>query len=379
MSIFSAPSFYSQADQDIYNRGFSFIPQEQFRGGAFNFPTDDDNTGGITTLPAKAFTGGGAGERTFAGTTGDLTTNFMDEITNRQNRLNNPSDKFFGFNTMRDQQLTGADAGFYDTIPQERTFAGNIQDFLTPQSADDIIAEGYEPRMKLGILANLIPDRFGTLPRGDQAFIARNMGYTGPTVFGDNQSGLSKDPFGLNTRSGFGNYAERVGEEYASLGESLSGRLADKYGAEFDEETGMFVGSNAAKANQMTRMMRAKYNFYGQQTKQRDADRKAAEEAARAAAAAQGRADLLASKKLTAEQRAQEERNISRVDRAYREDTGGQGGSYSTGESGVQSDGSYNDPFDPGGGEKDGGFIDGTNRRMDFMMGGLADLVDIYD
>jgi len=379
MSIFSAPSFYSQADQDIYNRGFSFIPQEQFRGGAFNFPTDDDNTGGITTLPAKAFTGGGAGERTFAGTTGDLTTNFMDEITNRQNRLNNPSDKFFGFNTMRDQQLTGADAGFYDTIPQERTFAGNIQDFLTPQSADDIIAEGYEPRMKLGILANLIPDRFGTLPRGDQAFIARNMGYTGPTVFGDNQSGLSKDPFGLNTRSGFGNYAERVGEEYASLGESLSGRLADKYGAEFDEETGMFVGSNAAKANQMTRMMRAKYNFYGQQTKQRDADRKAAEEAARAAAAAQGRADLLASKKLTAEQRAQEERNISRVDRAYREDTGGQGGSYSTGESGVQSDGSYNDPFDPGGGEKDGGFIDGTNRRMYYMDGGLADMLEIYD
>ena len=34
---------------------------------------------------------------------------------------------------------------------------------------------------------------------------------------------------------------------------------------------------------------------------------------------------------------------------------------------------------DYGGGEKDGGFIDGTNRRMDFMMGGLADLVDIYD
>ena len=298
MSIFSAPSFYSQADQDIYNRGFSFIPQEQFRGGAFNFPTDDDNTGGLTTLPAKAFTGGGAGERTFAGTTGDLTTNFMDEITNRQNRLNNPSDKFFGFNTMRDQQLTGADAGFYDTIPQERTFAGNIQDFLTPQSADDIIAGGYEPRMKLGILANLIPDRFGTLPRGDQAFIARNMGYTGPTVFGDNQSGLSKDPFGLNTRSGFGNYAERVGEEYSNLGESLSGRLADKYGAEFDEETGMFVGPNAAKANQMTKMMRAKYNFYGQQTRQRDLDRRAAAErlAAEAEAAMKQKAFLDAKK-----------------------------------------------------------------------------------
>ena len=55
-----------------------------------------------------------------------------------------------------------------------------------------------------------------------------------------------------------------------------------------------------------------------------------------------------------------------------------------SGAAGVQRDSSgaevgYNDPFDPGGGEKDGGFIDGTNRRMDFMMGGLADLVDIYD
>ena len=392
MSIFSAPSFYSQADQDIYNRGFSFIPQEQFRGGAFNFPTDDDNTGGITTLPAKAFTGGGAGERTFAGTTGDLTTNFMDEITNRQNRLNNPSDKFFGFNTMRDQQLTGADAGFYDTIPQERTFAGNIQNFLTPQSADDIIAEGYEPRMKLGILANLIPDRFGTLPRGDQAFIARNMGYTGPTVFGDNQSGLSKDPFGLNTRSGFGNYAERVGEEYASLGESLSGRLADKYGAEFDEETGMFVGPNAAKANQMTKMMRAQYNFYGQQTRQRDLDRRAAAErlAAEAEAAMKQKAFLDAKKA----------RNDSDRDNDgvpdYVEDAGGTapGGIYSTdyfGDSspsdsggggggaggGADMGGGSPGSSGPGGSDEMGSFAYGG--RVPYMMGGLADLVDIYD
>jgi len=32
MSIFAAPSFYSQEDQDIYNRGFSFIPQLAYRG-----------------------------------------------------------------------------------------------------------------------------------------------------------------------------------------------------------------------------------------------------------------------------------------------------------------------------------------------------------
>ena len=64
-----------------------------------------------------------------------------------------------------------------------------------------------------------------------------------------------------------------------------------------------------------------------------------------------------------AAQAAQRQSDQARIDRAYREETGGQAGSYATGESGVQSDGSYNDPFDPGGGEKDGGFIDGTNRR----------------
>ena len=160
-----------------------------------------------------------------------------------------------------------------------------------PQSADQIIAEGYTGQSNMpGIMSMVLGsmDKYGELPRGDQAFIARNMGYTGPTVFGENASGLGKDPFGLNVRSALGNYAERVGKEYASLGDSLSGRLADKYGVEFDEETGMFVGSNAAKANQMTKMMRAKYNFYKQQTAQRDADRaaaKAAEEEAAAAAA----------------------------------------------------------------------------------------------
>jgi hypothetical protein len=56
-------------------------------------------------------------------------------------------------------------------------------------------------------------DKFSTLPATDQQFINMNMGYTGPTVFGENSSGLSKDPFGINTRSAFGNYADYV-EDY---------------------------------------------------------------------------------------------------------------------------------------------------------------------
>jgi hypothetical protein len=282
-------------------------------------------------------------------------------------------------------------------IPAEKpTLNRRINDFIyglpftpdKPQTADQIIADGYTDKPSggiLGILSGMV-DQYGSLPRGDQAFIARNMGYTGPTVFGANDSGLSKDIFGMNTRSGFGNYAEAVGKQVDKLGASLGidgaiGGKKDFQGATFNPATGMFesdelTAEQVAELNRRTKMVRAKYKFYTDQTKQRDIDR---QDALDRQIAEQGRADLLASKKLTAEQRAQEERNINRVDRAYREETGGQGGSYSTGESGQQSDGSYNDPFDPGGGEKDGGFIDGTNRRTYYMNGGLADMLEIYD
>ena len=56
MSIFSAPapSFYGKADQAIYDQGFSFIPQEMYRGAfvAPTFPTaPTTTTSGITTVP----------------------------------------------------------------------------------------------------------------------------------------------------------------------------------------------------------------------------------------------------------------------------------------------------------------------------------------
>jgi len=55
-------------------------------------------------------------------------------------------------------------------------------------------------------------------------------------------------------------------------------------------------------------------------------------------------------------QESQRQADQARINRAYREETGGQGGSYATGESGIQRDSrgretGYNDPFDPGGGE----------------------------
>ena len=382
------PYFNNPYDQRVYEAGFKFVPQSKYLQTPFVIPQSDVVAGTSSGIPSINMGSGGGSSAPFTGGITDLTTNFSNIIADRQNRLDNPPDTFFGFKTMRDQQLTGADRGFYPDLGQEQTFAGSLQEFFKPQSADEIIAEGYTPRVNIGILQNLLPDRYDTLSRGDQAFIARNMGYTGPTIFGQYASCLSKDPFGLNTRSAFGNYAERVEVEANKTGDALV-KSAAKRGLTFDKSKGALVDPTTGEVIDeddydatmldffnKTKTLRNKNKFYNQQVVLRDQDRRAALDRQ---IAEQGRANLLANRNLTQAQRDQERSNINRVDRAYREETGGQGGSYATGESGKQSDGSYNDPFDPGGGEKDGGFIDGTNRRMDFMMGGLTDLVDIYD
>jgi len=92
-----------------------------------------------------------------------------------------------------------------------------------------------------------------------------------------------------------------------------------------------------------------------------------------AKAKAKAKADAAAQAQAQASQRQADQ---ARVSRAYREETGGQAGSYAPGGgSGAHaadaSGSTYSDPFDPGGGEAQGGFIDGTNRRRNYLNGGL--------
>ena len=210
----------------------------------------------------------------------------------------------------------------YKTQTQERqnrlTNPNKVQSFINQftgggqRDIGEMIRSGQVDQRKLtgiptvgNIIGKALPDKYFDMSLGDQVFTQAMSGYTGPTVFGENLG--NQDPFGLNVRSGFGNYAEAVGEDFASLRESLTGRLADKYGVEFDEETGMFIGKNAELANKMTNMMRTKFNFRKDQlaAKNRlDAQIKAAEkqrqEAQRiqdelaAAAAARNKAAALA-------------------------------------------------------------------------------------
>ncbi len=245
-------------DQEIRDAGFKYVPQQKYLQNPFELPSPDPVTDqGIVATNAFTNSGGGDGNY-YPGSPNTLVGNYQSIIDARQKRLNNPSNTFLGFNTMKDQQLTGADAGFYDTIPQEMTMMGKVQNFLTPQSAESILEDGYQPKTNIGIISNILGkfDKYGSLPNYDQAFIAQNMGYTGPTVFGDNTSGLSKDPFGINTRSAFGNYGEYVTNAVTDLEAALE-KARSKYNTEED-----FINA--------TKMMRTKLNFYRQKQKERE-------------------------------------------------------------------------------------------------------------
>ena len=140
----------------------------------------------------------------------------------------------------------------------------SIPGFNKPQSARDIMESGYTGTgTGPGILAAILGkfDRYGSLPRANQAFIASRMGYTGPTIFGENTSGLSKDPFGINTRSGFGDYAaftvKRAGELNKSI-EKSKNRWTEKFGSlnAIDPK----YGKTWAEMNEMNLDMQSFYN-----------------------------------------------------------------------------------------------------------------------
>ena len=257
-------------------------------------------------------------------------------------------------------------------IPQGLTLGQRIQNFAydnipfvsRPQTAEQILAQGYQQGSTLPGLSGFLNSisRFNELPRGDQAFIARNTGYRGPTVFGENTGGGNVDPFGLNVTSGFGNYAEAVEKQVDRLDDYFGGEKFDKkYGKDtklqLDEETGLysFVGKNAAEANRMNKMNLARYNFYTNQVNQRNADRRAAEERIQRQAerTRQIQQQLDTGTYGRDDPPDRDRRNVTTASAAR---TSGVGGGGYTQRDSVRD-----------------------SRRGRYMMGGLTDLVDIYD
>ena len=371
----------SPYDQSVYDAGYKYIPQSQYLLNPYAIPqgTENEVPSGIPAVyqstPMGANTMGGAlqaGDINY----GDFSRAGFDAYANRQpsplvddlyqSKLNQ---SFLGFPSYQQQELTGPDMGEYigtgTDVPLELTRAGQIQKSLQGfgqgiQSLGKTIG-GLSPVS--AILSRM--DKFDTLPALDQQFIEQSMGYRGPTVFGENTAGGYVDPFGVNVRSAFGNYAEKVRDEFGSLGESLSGRLSDKYGATFNPETGMFESEDeeaARKANQMTNLMRKKFVFRQQQIKQQEFDKKIAEQ------------------KAEAERQAQMEREQATIDRAraaapdvYREAERqgftNAGGGFSTSAADRAGTSVGSGQFSPS----------SSRGRSGYMDGGIVDMLEIYD
>jgi hypothetical protein len=232
----SMKAYQSFTDQEIANA----IKEAGYELPTSSTPPDSstpsvgDNLG-ITNndrsvaLPIGSVTGSGSG----------LIGDYMAATQERQNRLTNPNKVQSFIN-----KFTGGGQA-------------DIGEMIRTGQIDTRKTSGI-PLGISGLIANILPDKYYDMSLGDQVFTQSQMGYTGPTVFGENPTGNYKDPFGLNTRSAFGNYAEAVGKNFDQLRGTLT---KDREGVTFNEETGLFEGVNADAVNKKTEMIRNKYNF----------------------------------------------------------------------------------------------------------------------
>ena len=384
-------------DQRIRDQGFNFVPFNRFLASPFQAPTGEEAEGNVAPgIPAiyQARSSGVGSGGAYTGGIDDLIRNYELDTRNqyfgsqptplvddlRQSKLDKT---FMGFPSYREidpigpftpynQPMDMSDPGASieniiasQNVPLELTTAGKIQSGLgnIKDTASGIMSNirGFGPIS--AILGSM--DKFNTLPAMDQEFIKRNMGYRGPTVFGDNASGLNKDPFGINTRSAFGNYAEFVGKEAEKLGDTLSatGKVGSKFaGATFNPATGQFeidedsnvnlTPAQLAAINKRTNMLRQRFNFYTQKQKER--------------------LDMIEQNEKNQIAEAKAIQDANRRTAGTSEATGGYQAGYDSDFMEGPGDGR------PGGGSYGGG-ADLSSTMGSFMDGGIVDLVDIYD
>jgi hypothetical protein len=317
-------------------------------------PSVGDNLG-ITNndrsvaLPIGSVTGSG------------LVGDYMAATQDRQNRLTNPNKVQSFINN-----FTGG--GQADIGEMIRT--GQVDTRKTSG-----IPLGIGP-----LLSQILPDKYYDMSLGDQVFTQSQMGYTGPTVFGENPTGNYKDPFGLNVRSGLGNYAEAVGKNFDQLRGTLT---KDRKGVTFNEETGLFEGVNADAVNKQTEMIRNKYNFRKQQLGVKnvlDSKIKAADtqrEKDYAAALEKARLERIAKQQIAdaekaARQRAQEEAIARDIARDMQESNrAGKTGGYQAGYDRDFMDGPSGGGGNTGGSPGSSG-PGGSDSMGSFARGGLA-------
>ena len=336
-----APSFYNLADQNIYNQGFSFIPQEQFRGGAFKIPGDgsvENDTfrqpTGITSLG-----GGGGGGGDYAASLG----------------LGPDSRGYMG----NFQDINFNDR--YSYTPQGITIEdlskpSNIGDFAVTAAPSLSDQSGYirpAPEIFQPQKQNMFQKAFGSIKN------------KAAPIFGGILSAATGIPFlgaGLNALSK--NFEKR----------ELGAGIIDEFGNFYDEDElnkqnalGGYYTEAARSARRRTsrianmlerqrlgkKISAANLAKLQAQEKAQEAARQAAADAMQAENRDRGRGGYQAG-----------------YDSDFMDGPGADGGNDNGGGGSPGSSG-------PGGSDSMGSFAYGG--RVPYMMGGLTDLVDIYD
>ena len=116
------PNFYNAGDQAIYAAGDFFIPQERYRAAPYtvNQPTKPDPSAGIPAIYQAQ--GGGSGG--YTGGISDLTGNFFQTTSDRQDRL-----------TELNRPLQAAQ---FPSFPGAKTAAGSSANMLYNQAFKDL-------------------------------------------------------------------------------------------------------------------------------------------------------------------------------------------------------------------------------------------------
>ena len=371
MSIFSAPSFYGAADRAIYDAGNFFIPQEQYRG-AFTMQTPPaTGTGGaaaatgINTVLNQGG-GGGGGNNPFNPNMNEIRTDFRPNTEFRQ---------FQDFGNLTDAQLSMEDRKFMDNFPEyygintgvpETGIGGAINAYLKNslfgKGLDAIkgFAESILPVNQRAILENeargkgILTDDIGRIVAGGA--------YNTPegVMAGYNLNKIDQGTIDKRTGSIGKTLSEKYGISDADIKGLMDGTLDD-------DDISSKYGITTNLTSQIRNVVLAGQNILGAQSKAKEiADFKKAQRIQEKLQKAAKKKSQAAALRAIREQGRQD----------YNPNIHG-GTDYGRDSSGRQS-------FDSGQGfgiGSDGGPVSNrTGRgRQGFMMGGLTDLVDIYD
>jgi len=217
-SILGVPLKGDETINDLFRIEFETRPAEALADGGrvgYNF-SDQEIADALSARGLYTAAGSGTGTETTAPNiigsqinqgrdtgptrpTSEIVADFQETITNRQNKLNNP----------------GKIASFVgDFIPQQRSIA----DMLASGQVDTRMTGGI-PLGVGSMIAKALPDKYYDMSLADQITTQAYMGFTDP-----NTNMGNKDPFGLNVRSAFGNYAEKAADIVGTLEEKLAQR-----------------------------------------------------------------------------------------------------------------------------------------------------------